>query len=172
MKPVKAFGITLLVILALGLVFVVGVKAGNKGVTTDSIMDTALSKVNVAGIKGNKTTSSDKGSATSASSAASSKQASKRAKANPITKAIVSQALDSYVESSSGEAKEIMESMSEEDKDAVTEIIAGNVSLDSISKMQSYVSDGDTSGLMKYAEENLSEEDMQDLTEIMSKYAK
>ena len=90
--------------------------------------------------------------------------------ANPITKAIVSEALDSYAEQSTGKTKEIYESMSEEDKDTVTEIIANNVSLDSVSEVQSYVNSGDASGLMDYAEENLSEEELEELKDIMSKY--
>ena len=60
--------------------------------------------------------------------------------------------------------------MSEEDKDTVTEIIANNVSLDSVSEVQSYVNSGDASGLMDYAEENLSEEELEELKDIMSKY--
>ena len=95
---------------------------------------------------------------------------SEKKSANPITKAIVSEALDSYAEQSTGKTKEIYESMSEEDKDTVTEIIANNVSLDSVSEVQSYVNSGDTNGLMEYAKDNLSEEEVKELTEIMSKY--
>ena len=60
--------------------------------------------------------------------------------------------------------------MSEEDKDTVTEIIANNVSLDAISDVQSYISEGDTSALLDYATENLSEEETEKLSEIMQKY--
>ncbi|MBQ7657740.1 MAG: hypothetical protein IJS16_02055 [Butyrivibrio sp.] len=95
---------------------------------------------------------------------------SEKKSANPITKAIVSEAIDSYAEQSTGKTKEIYESMSEEDKDTVTEIIANNVSLDSVSEVQSYVNSGDASGLMDYAEENLSEEELEELKDIMSKY--
>ena len=95
---------------------------------------------------------------------------SEKKSANPITKAIVSEALDSYAEQSTGKTKEIYESMSEEDKDTVTEIIANNVSIDSVSEVQSYVNSGDASGLMDYAEENLSEEELEELKDIMSKY--
>ena len=90
--------------------------------------------------------------------------------ANPITKAIVSEALDTYAENATGKTKEIYESMSEEDKDTVTEIIANNVSIDSVSEVQSYVNSGDANGLMEYAKDNLSEEEVKELTEIMSKY--
>ncbi|WP_022764444.1 hypothetical protein [Butyrivibrio sp. XPD2006] len=90
--------------------------------------------------------------------------------ANPIKKAIVSEAIDTYAEKSSGKTKEIFDSMSEEDKDTVTEIIANNVSLDTVSEVQSYVNSEDASGLMEYAQENLSEEELKELEDIMSKY--
>ncbi len=94
----------------------------------------------------------------------------KKSTANPIKKAIVSEALDTYVEQKGGVVKEVVDSMSEEDKDTVTEIIADNVSIDSISDVQSYISSGDSAGLMKYAQENLSEEEQAELLEIMAKY--
>ena len=135
MKAVKAFFITLAVVLLIGVIFLIG---------KDSIM------------KDVKTTQEQTSSETKS--------------ANPVKKAIVSEALDSYAEKSSGKTKEIYDSMSEEDKDTVTEIIANNVSIDSVSEVQSYISSGDTSGLMDYAEENLSEEELEELKDIMSKY--
>ncbi len=137
MKAVKAFFITLVVVLLIGVIFLIG---------KDSIM------------KDVKATQEQTQSNTEKKSA------------NPIKKAIVSEAIDSYAEKSSGKTKEIFDSMSEEDKDTVTEIIANNVSLDSISEVQSYVNSEDASGLMEYAEENLSEEEIKELTDIMSKY--
>ena len=135
MKAVKAFFITLAVVLLIGVIFLIG---------KNSIM------------KDVKTTQEQTSSETKS--------------ANPVKKAIVSEALDSYAEKSSGKTKEIYDSMSEEDKDTVTEIIANNVSIDSVSEVQSYISSGDTSGLMDYAEENLSEEELEELKDIMSKY--
>ena len=136
MKAAKAFGITLFVVLLIGVIFLVG---------RNSIM---------------KDVKATQEQATTA----------KTSTANPITKAIVSEALDTYAENATGKTKEIYESMSEEDKDTVTEIIANNVSIDSVSEVQSYVNSGDTNGLMEYAKENLSEEEVKELTEIMSKY--
>jgi len=136
MKAAKAFGITLFVVLLIGVIFLVGRNSIMKDVKATQEQATTT----------------------------------KTSTANPITKAIVSEALDTYAENSDGKAKEIYESMSEEDKDAVTEIIANNVSLDSVSEVQSYVNSGDTSGLMEYAKDNLSEEEVKELTEIMSKY--
>ena len=96
---------------------------------------------------------------------------SKKGTANPIKKAIVSEAVDQYIEKSDGKVKEIAESMTEEDKDTVTEIIANNVELEDIPEVQSYISSGDTEGLMKYAKENLSEDEQAQLAELMLKYA-
>ena len=135
MKAAKAFGITLFVVLLIGVIFLI---------SKDSIM------------KDVKTTEEQTTTKTST--------------ANPITKAIVSEALDTYAEKSTGKTKEIYESMSEEDKDAVTEIIANNVTIESVSEVQSYVNSGDANGLMEYAKDNLSEEEVKELTEIMSKY--
>ncbi|WP_026521167.1 hypothetical protein [Butyrivibrio sp. VCB2001] len=136
MKAAKAFGITLFVVLLIGVIFLVG---------RNSIMKDVKSTQEQA-------------------------TTTKTSTANPITKAIVSEALDTYAENSTGKTKEIYESMSEEDKDTVTEIIANNVSIDSVSEVQSYVNSGDTNGLMEYAKDNLSEEEVKELTEIMSKY--
>lgn len=138
MKAAKAFGITLFVVLLIGVIFLVG---------RNSIMK------DVEATQEQATTTTTKTST-----------------ANPITKAIVSEALDTYAENSTGKTKEIYESMSEEDKDTVTEIIANNVSIDSVSEVQSYVNSGDANGLMEYAKDNLSEEEVKELTEIMSKY--
>ena len=95
----------------------------------------------------------------------------KKSTANPIKKAIVSEAVDQYIEKSDGKVKEIAESMTEEDKDTVTEIIANNVELEDIPEVQAYISSGDTAGLMKYAQENLSEDEQAQLAELMLKYA-
>ena len=136
MKAAKAFGITLFVVLLIGVIFLVGRNSIMKDVKATQEQATTT----------------------------------KTSTANPITKAIVSEALDTYAENATGKTKEIYESMSEEDKDTGTEIIANNVSIDSVSEVQSYVNSGDTNGLMEYAKENLSEEEVKELTEIMSKY--
>ena len=136
MKAAKAFGITLFVVLLIGVIFLVGRNSIMKDVKATQEQATTT----------------------------------KTSTANPITKAIVSEALDTYAENATGKTKEIYESMSEEDKDTVTEIIANNVSIDSVSDVQSYVNSGDANGLMEYAKDNLSEEEVKELTEIMSKY--
>ena len=139
MKAAKAFGITLFVVLLIGVIFLVGRNSIKKDVEATQEQATTATTT-------------------------------KTSTANPITKAIVSEALDTYAENATGKTKEIYESMSEEDKDTVTEIIANNVSIDSVSEVQSYVNSGDANGLMEYAKDNLSEEEVKELTEIMSKY--
>ena len=136
MKAAKAFGITLFVVLLIGVIFLVGRNSIMKDVKATQEQATTT----------------------------------KTSTANPITKAIVSEALDTYAENATGKTKEIYESMSEEDKDTVTEIIANNVTIDSVSEVQSYVNSGDANGLMEYAKDNLSEEEVKELTKIMSKY--
>ena len=89
---------------------------------------------------------------------------------HPIKKAAVEKAMDAYIDNSDGTAKEIVESMSEEDKDTVTEIIANNVSLGTIPDVTNYISNGDADALLDYAQENFSDEEIAELTEIMKKY--
>ena len=143
MKALKSFFITLVIILAIGCLFIVARKSIMNGIAEKNV----------------KTES------------AASEGSSKKSKANPVTKAIVGEAMDTYIKNSSNEkVQEIAESMSEEDKDTVTEIIANNVSLDAIPEVQSYISGGDKEGLMEYAKDNFSEEEIAELKDIMSKY--
>ncbi|MCR5155951.1 MAG: hypothetical protein K6C96_04660 [Butyrivibrio sp.] len=140
MKALKSFMITLIIVLVIGCIFIVA---------RGSIM---------------KSISKDADSATTGETA-------KTSKANPVTKAIVSKTLDTYIENTDNEkVKEIAESMTDEDMDTVTEIIANNVNVEDIPEVQSYISNGDTQGMLDYANENLSEEEAQQLKEIMSKY--
>ena len=62
--------------------------------------------------------------------------------------------------------------MSEEDKDTVTEIIASNVSLSSITDIQSLSETGSKEDILKYAQDNLPEEDVEELEDILEKYVK
>ncbi len=148
MKALRIFLITLAAILVLGgVILVVGKKSG----------DNKAASTNEAGVK--------------TESAAGTDNARKKSrKANPIVKAVVNEAMDKYLETADGKAKEIADSMSEEDKETVAEIIAANVSLDSISDAQKILADGNAEDLMEYAKENLPEEDVQQLTEILSEY--
>ena len=143
MKAFKSFIITLVIVIIIGCIFIAA-----KGSILRSISEDGV-----------KTESTEQAGS------------SKKSKANPVTKAIVGEAMDTYIKNSSNETvKELGESMSKEDKDTVTEIIANNVSIDSIPEVQSYISSGDKEGLMEYAEDNFSEEEISELKDIMSKY--
>ena len=148
MKAVKTFAITLAIIIAMGGAILVGKSLMNNEA------DTSVASTKVSTTKNTKNTKTTK------------------KKANPIKKAIVSEALNTYVDKQGGTAKEIMDSMSEEDKDTVTEIIAQNFTASTISDLDSYISDDDPEGLMKYAQDNLTEEEVAELEEIMKKYTK
>jgi hypothetical protein len=148
MKAIKIFFITLAVILVLGaVVLLVGRRTGdNKAASLDKV-----------GVKTESTAKTDNSKG-------------KSRKANPIVKAVVNEAMDKYIENADGKAKEIADSMSEEDKETVAEIIAANVSIDTITDAQKIMADGNAEDLMEYAKENLPEEDVQQLTEILSEY--
>lgn len=150
MKAVKAFGITLATVILIGVVFVTGKESIAKDINASAKSKTSITS------QLTKTKSDTK----------------KKKAANPITKAIVKEAINTYAQQADDDTKKIYESMSDEDKDKITEIIASNVSLDTISTLQSYVSGGDSDALMKYANDNLSKEELAELTEILTRYSK
>ncbi len=151
MKALKTFSITLGIILAVG---AIAIAAG-----------IIIKKNNGAGIDTRSATTS-----VGNSTADSTTNSKRKSKANPITKAVVSEALDSYVSGADDKTKEIYNSMSEEDKDIVVDIIAENVSLGSVSDVSGYIANGDKDALVDYAQENLPEEDQKELLDILSKY--
>ncbi len=151
MKALKVFITTLAIIVAIGAVALVAgiIINKNKG-----------AKVDTSSVATNMSKSAD----------ASAQKSKRKSKANPITKAVVSEAIDSYVSGADDKTKEIYDSMSEEDKDVVVDILASNVSVSSISDMSGYIANGDKDALVDYAEENLPEEDQEELLSILSKY--
>ena len=157
MKQLIAFLSTFIIIMMVGIIFLLG---SGKSSLKNKVINAVGSFVSEAGL-------SDKEGSVFDSKLS---KDSKESKANPITKAVVEKAMDAYIETADSDTKAIFNSMSEEDKDIVTDIIAENVSLDSISEVQSYVAKGDKDAVAKYAQENLSEEDQKILIEIMSKY--
>ncbi len=151
MKTLKAFTITLAVILLVGVIALV---AG-------------------AVIKNRKSTEGGSASATTSSGGSTSESGTKPKRtstANPLTKAIVSEAIDSYVAGSNEQTQEIYDSMSEEDKEIVKDIIAENVSLSSVYDVTGLIAGGDKDAIAKYAQENLPEDDQEELKDIMAKY--
>ncbi len=65
---------------------------------------------------------------------------------------------------------QVLESMTEEDKEIVSEIIENHMDAESVSEVMEYVNDGDKEGLMKYATENLTPEEIEKLAELYGKY--
>ncbi len=88
-----------------------------------------------------------------------------------IAETIVEQAVKQYGGDKAEDVQKIMDSVSEEDKEKVTEIIIDNMSLDSIGDVQSYVDNKDVEGLMEYAQDKLTAEDYSELTGIFEKYS-
>jgi hypothetical protein len=67
------------------------------------------------------------------------------------------------------EVKEIVNNLSEEDKQVVTDIITEHMDTETMSEVMEYVGNKDKEGLMKYAKENLSEEELEQLIDIFGK---
>ena len=68
------------------------------------------------------------------------------------------------------EVAQILENMSEEDKEVVTEIVENHMDAESVTEVMGYVSEGDKDGLMRYAAENLTPEEIAKLAEMYGKY--
>ena len=68
------------------------------------------------------------------------------------------------------EVKEMMESLSEEDKETVAEIISEHMDTETVTEVMEYVNEGDKEGLINYAVENLSPEEISELMEIYGRY--
>ena len=86
-----------------------------------------------------------------------------------VAKTVVDKAVEQYAGDSSSEVKEVLDSVSEEDKDKVADILVDNMSLDDISDVQDYISNKDVDGLKDYAKDKLTEEDYSELTDILEK---
>lgn len=69
------------------------------------------------------------------------------------------------------EIKEALESLSEEDRETVTEIIADHIDTETAGEVMEYVNEGDKDGLLEYAVENLSPEEISKLAEIYGRYS-
>ncbi len=75
------------------------------------------------------------------------------------------------VADSNPEVAHILESLTEEDKETVTEIISEHMDTETVTEVMGYVSDGDKDALIDYAQENLSPEEIANLMQIYGKYA-
>lgn len=175
MKVLKTFFITLAVVLAVGVLFLVGRGMLKTDTFGGGLSDTTRSeaeKDSSGDSEGGYGSQESKDGAGPGSDFAgkTSNSGEKKSSANPIVKAVVNEAIDVYIDNADGEVKEVAESMSEEDRETVTEIIAENVSLDAIPQIQSFLSSGDKDSILEYAEENFTQEQIEQLQSIMSKY--
>ncbi len=68
------------------------------------------------------------------------------------------------------EVSKILDSMTEEDKEVVAQIIENHMDAESVSEVMEYVNEGDKDGLIKYAAENLTAEEISQLMGLYGKY--
>ncbi len=66
------------------------------------------------------------------------------------------------------EAKKLVDSIPQEDKDKLIEIAASHT--DSIGSVTSYIQSGDTEGLTGYLQDTLDEEELQTITDMLGSY--
>ena len=150
MRLVKTFVATLAAVLVLGGAFLVG-------------------KSYI--VKSDEETNSVESAETAKSEKESIADSIKKKAIESVAETIVETAIKQYGGDSAEDLQKVMDSVTEEDKEKVTEILADNMSLDSIGDVQSYVSNKDVDGLMEYAQEKLTEEDYSELTGIFEKYS-
>lgn len=88
-----------------------------------------------------------------------------------IAETIVEEAVKQYGGDTAEDIQNIIDSVEEEDKEKVTEILTDNLSLDSIGDVQSYIANNDARGLLEYAQDKLTAEEYSELTGIFEKYS-
>lgn len=71
----------------------------------------------------------------------------------------------------SDQAQQILNSMSDEDRQTVTNIVSNHMDAQTVSQAQQYVKDRDLSGAKQFAENELSQSEQDELKEIARKYA-
>ncbi len=82
---------------------------------------------------------------------------------------VITKSVDKIAETNP-EAAEIIESMSEEDKEVVTQIIENHIDAETVSEVMGYVQDGDKDAIIDYAAENLTPEEISQLIDLYGKY--
>ncbi len=146
MKAFKALGITLATIIVIG-GFVVAGKAPVANTVSAAAKFSLTSRLS-------KTSTDTKKTKT----------------ANPIIKSVVKTVINTFYEQADDDMKESYESMTDDDKDKLAEIIARNVTLKTIPQLKSYASEDDPDALLKYAKDNLPKEDYEELLALLEKY--
>ena len=67
-------------------------------------------------------------------------------------------------------AKEIMDAMDESDRETVNDIITSHMSTETMKKASSYLTSGDTAGLIQYAKDTLTASELEQIKELYNKY--
>jgi hypothetical protein len=69
------------------------------------------------------------------------------------------------------EIQQAIDSLTPEDKEAVTEIVENNITPDKVAAVNNYLQSGDYRGLITYAKQNLTPEEYSRLEQIYANYA-
>ena len=158
MKTFKSFMITLVIVLAIGAIFLY---------SKDSLLKTKSEEVTET----TETESAESKEEPKKDPITSAIDDAKKEVVKSVAKTVVDKAIDSYADKSDPEVKEKLEAITEEDKDKVSEIISENISLENMGDVESYISNKDVDGLMDYAQDKLTEEEYSELTGLLEKYS-
>ena len=89
-----------------------------------------------------------------------------------VAESIVTQIAGSESSLSNGKsAREVYQSMSTQDQKKIQTIVDDHLDSQTASKVQQYITKGDTQGLKEYAQNSLTEEERAQLRELYEKYA-
>ena len=89
-----------------------------------------------------------------------------------VAESIVTQIAGSESSLSNGKsAREVYQSMSTQDQKKIQTIVDDHLDSQTASKVQEYITKGDTQGLKEYAQNSLTEEERAQLRELYEKYA-
>ena len=67
-------------------------------------------------------------------------------------------------------AQEILDAMSDTDRETVDQIITNHMSAETMKEATSYITSGDTAGLKQYAKDTLTASEMEQIRELYNKY--
>lgn len=154
-RIIKSFVVTFVIVLAIGAIFLY---------SKDSLFKNNSESADQTG-----TLNADEKSANPITSAIND---TKKEIIKNVAKTAVDKAVEQYAGDSDSKVKEMYDSVSEEDKDKVADIIVDNMSIDDMTDVQEYISNQDVDGLKDYAKDKLTEEDYSELTDILEKYSK
>ena len=168
MKIVRTFVSTLIVVIAVGGVFLYkeDIIKGAK-----SVLATKASGDNPEEVAENITKVEDTDTNEASSKSLSVTEEIKKKVVSEIAEAVVKETVKNYGGDTADDIKKVIDSVEEKDKEKVTEILTDNLSLDSIGDVQSYIAENDVDGLMEYAQDKLTAQEFSELTGIFEKYS-